>query len=222
MRFFNRFTRFAELFIHLFYTTFQMLYGAWRISKLEHPIVTIFGSSRLQHNTPFGKMAGILGQRFIDNNISVLTGGGPGIMEAASCNIILKGKAKALGIGVTGVEDRPKKCVAGYFQLRYFFARKWLLTEFSDGFVIFPGGFGTLDELAGVLTLIQTKRLKIVPIVLIGSEYWQPFVEWIEKEALKHGTISKEDVDTFYLTDSLDDAFCWVLGKCEIIPNEKN
>ena len=100
----------------------------------------------------------------------------------------------------------------------YFFARKWLLTEYSSGFVIFPGGFGTLDEMAGILTLIQTKKLKRVPVVLIGKEYWHYFIKWIEKEGLAHGAILPVELEYFYVTDDLDEAFCYVLGRCEILP----
>jgi uncharacterized protein (TIGR00730 family) len=217
MMFFTRFSRFIPLFIHLFYTTFQMLYGAWRISKLPGKIVTIFGSSRIRLDTPYAKKAHELSQRFLRQDISILTGGGPGIMEAASCKLKNAGNAKSIGIGVKGLEDRPLQCMSEYFELEYFFARKWLLTQYSSGFVIFPGGFGTLDEMAGVLTLIQTKYLKRVPVVLIGREYWDPFMQWIEKEALVHGAIVKEELDFFYITDNLDDAFCWIVGKCDIL-----
>lgn len=215
--FFTRMARFLDLFIHLFYTTFQMLYGAWRISKLEGPIVTIFGSSRIKQNTVYAQKAHELGHRFIDNDISILTGGGAGIMEAASCRIPPRGKAKSIGIGVVGLEDRPNQCMSEYFVLEYFFARKWLLTEYSIGFIIFPGGFGTLDEMAGVLTLIQTKKLKQVPVVLIGKEYWSPFIDWIQNEALVHGAVKKEELEFFYVTDDLDETFCWVLGKCDLL-----
>jgi uncharacterized protein (TIGR00730 family) len=214
---FSRINRFLILFFHLFRTTIQMLYGAWRVSKIPTPRVTIFGSSRIQLDTPYAQKAHELGQRFIDNGISILTGGGPGIMEAASCNLISKGKAKSMGINVKGLEEEPMRCASYYFELEYFFARKWLLTEFSAGFVIFPGGFGTIDEMAGVLTLIQTKRLKQVPVVLIGKEYWALFVDWIQSEALKHKTIVPQELEFFYVTDDLDEAFCWVLGKCDIL-----
>lgn len=217
MVFFTRVGRFFLLFFHLFHTVIQMIYGAWRISKLQMPIVTIFGSARMSLSTPYAKKAQELGQRFIDAGISILTGGGPGIMEAASCHISYSGKARSIGIGVRGIEDRPNMCATEYFELEYFFARKWLLTEFSSAFVIFPGGFGTLDEMAGVLTLIQTKKLKRVPIVLIGKEYWAPFVYWVEKEALVHGAIRADELEFFYVTDDLDAAFCYVQGKCEIL-----
>ena len=122
-----------------------------------------------------------------------------------------------MAIGVRGLEEGWNRCAENYFELEYFFARKWLLNQFSTGFVIFPGGFGTLDELAEVLTLIQTKSLKRVPIVLIGVEYWQPLVDWIEKEALFHGAVLKEELELFYVTDDLDEAFCWVLERCDLL-----
>lgn len=216
MPFFTRLNRLIKLFFQLLHAVWQMVYGAWKISKLEGSIVTIFGSSRIKSESSYAKKAQELGQKFADAHINVLTGGGPGIMEASSCNITYKGKAKSIGIGVTGIDDRPAKCMSDYFELKYFFARKWLLTEFSLGFVIFPGGFGTLDEMTGVLTQMQTKTLKRVPVVLIGKEYWHSFVTWIETEALKHGAILKEEIAYFYVTDDVEEAFCWVLSKCEI------
>lgn len=219
MKFFTRMKRFFSLFFNLFHTTLQMVYGAWRISKLHMPIITIFGSARMQQTTTYAKEAQELGQRFINADISILTGGGPGIMEAASCHSKYEGKARSIGIGVRGVENRPNMCATEYFELEYFFARKWLLTEYSSGFVIFPGGFGTLDEMAGVLTLIQTKKLKRVPMVLVGKEYWDPFVDWIKIEALVHGAILPEELEYFFVTDSLDDAFCFIQKKCDILNN---
>ncbi|GMU19768.1 MAG: cytokinin riboside 5'-monophosphate phosphoribohydrolase [Candidatus Babeliales bacterium] len=212
---FTRIGRFFLLFFHLFRTSFQMVYGAWRISKLQEPIITIFGSARMKSSSIYAQKAQELGQRFIDAGISILTGGGPGIMEAAVCHTKYSGKAKSIGIGVRGVEDRPNLCATDYFDLEYFFARKWLLTEFSSGFIIFPGGFGTLDEMAGVLTLIQTKKIKKVPMVLIGKEFWNPFVLWIKNEALVHGAILEEELEYFYVTDNLDEAFCFVQSNCE-------
>lgn len=219
MKLFTRVGRFFILFFHLFHTVVQMVYGAWRISKLHMPIITIFGSARMDSSGYYAQKAMELGQRFINADISILTGGGPGIMEAASCLIKYDGKARSIGIGVRNLEPRPRNCATEYFELEYFFARKWLLTEFSSAFVIFPGGFGTLDEMAGVLTLIQTKKLKRVPMVLIGKEYWDPFVQWITKEALAHGAILPEELEYFYVTDNLDDAFCFVQGKCEFLKN---
>lgn len=222
MKIFNRLSRFFELFWKLLHTTFQILYGMWKISKLKQPVVTIFGASRLKMDTPYAKKAHQLGMRFVDHDISILTGGGPGIMEAASCGMRNKGKGKGrvIGIGVTSLGEEANKCADEYFELEFFFARKWLLTQYSVAFVIFPGGFGTLDELVEVLTLIQTKHLKRVPIMLIGEEFWDGFVTWIKKEPLKHGLISPDDFAFFKVTDDLDEAFCWVLGRCELV-NDK-
>ena len=219
MMFFSRLKRFALLFGRLFYTTFQMLYGGWRITKLPQPIISIFGSSRLKQDTPYAQKAHELGKRFMENGVSILTGGGPGIMEAAVCGIKIngEGKGKSMAIGVRGLDEGWNRCAQNYFELEYFFARKWLLNQFSKGFVIFPGGFGTLDELAEVLTLIQTKSLSQVPVVLIGKEYWQPLVNWIMDEALLHGAVLQEELELFYVTDDLDEAFCWVLGKCDLL-----
>ncbi len=217
--FFSRLKRFFILFGRLLYTTFQMLYGGWRITKLPQPIVTIFGSSRIKQHTPYTQKAHDLGKRFMENGVSILTGGGPGIMEAAVCGIKVSGKkiGKSMAIGVKGLDESSNRCAQNYFELEYFFARKWLLMQFSMGFVIFPGGFGTLDELAEVLTLVQTKSLKQMPIVLIGKEYWAPLEDWINNEALSHGAILKEELEFFYVTDDLDEAYCWVLGKCDIL-----
>jgi len=221
MKFFSRLSRFLQLFWHLSRTTFQMLYGTWRISKLPQPVVSIFGGSRLETNTPYARKAQQLGIRLIEHNISILTGGGPGIMEAASCGVQTieksKRKGRVMGIGVTSLGEEANKCADEYFELEYFFARKWLLTEYSAAFVVFPGGFGTLDELAGVLTLIQTQNLKRVPVLLIGKEYWADLINWIKKEPIEHGLINPEDFEYFKITDDLDEAFCWILGKCDLL-----
>lgn len=221
MMFFSRLFRFLGLFFHLLKAVFQIVRGAWHVSKLKAPIVTIFGSARVKQDTLYAQKAHELGKKFADSGISILTGGGPGIMEAASCDLPMgKHKGKSIGIGVVGLEEPPANCMQDYIELDYFFARKWLLTEYSSGFVIFPGGFGTLDEMAGVLTLIQTKKLKRMPVVLIGKEYWHYFLKWIEKEGLAHGAVLPEELEYFYVTDDLDEAYCFVLGRCDILPRK--
>ena len=202
----------------LFKVFWQTTYGVFRISKLQEPIVSIFGGARVTGEDFYFKKAHELGRRLTELDISVLTGGGPGIMEAASCGVaaLPKGKARIMGIGVTDLGEEPNKCAQEFFALDYFFARKWLLTHFSSAFVVFPGGFGTLDELAEVLTLIQTKKLKRVPIVLFGMEYWQPFMQWLKDEALKHGTVSEDDLKLFTLTDDLEQVFCLIRDECKV------
>lgn len=197
---------------------FQLLYGAWKVSALKQPIVTIFGGSRFAQDHPYAKKAQQLAQKLLEADISILNGGGPGIMEAASCALDLSKikKAKSIGIGVKDLDEGHNPCVHEYFELNYFFARKWLLTRYSKAFIVFPGGFGTLDELAEVLTLIQTKQSPRVPIVLFGIEYWDDFMVWVKKEALEHGLIAKEDLKLFTLTDDLEQVFCLVRDECNL------
>lgn len=210
----HRFGMCCTLFFRLARVFFQMLYGAWRVSRVPVPIVSIFGGARFKLDDPYAKQAHQLAKKLVEADISVLTGGGPGIMEAASCGAIpVKGSGRSLGIGVTDLREAKNPCVQEYFELDYFFARKWLLTHYSMAFVVFPGGFGTLDELAEVLTLMQTKQLKRVPIILIGKEFWAPFMDWIA-ESMAHGAVSEKEVQLFSVTDDLEEAFCAVSNIC--------
>jgi len=204
---------FVAEFIHVF---FQLMYGAWRISKIPAPMISIFGGTYLPAGSHYFQMAHELGQRLIEHNISVVTGGGPGIMEAASCGALHagKGKGRIVGISVRDLNEPRNLCVQDYFVLDQFFARKWLLTHYSIAFVVFPGGFGTLDELSEVLTLTQTKNLGKVPVILFGVEFWQPFMEWVQDEAVGHGVVSGADLDLFTVTDNLDEVVQRVCTHC--------
>lgn len=210
----------SKLSWKLFKVHMQMLYGAWKVSKLPKPIVSIFGGARLSQKDTYAVQASELANMFVENNISVLTGGGPGIMEAANCGAIKQngGKGKSMGIGVKELGEGKNPCVQEYIALDYFFARKWLLTRFSLGFVVFPGGFGTMDELAEVLTLIQTKKMAPLPIILIGTDYWDTFLKWVTDDAIKHGLIEKEHLELFTITDDLHQAMCLIRDTCEVPP----
>jgi uncharacterized protein (TIGR00730 family) len=216
---FQRIRMCCSLAWHFFRVFLQIIYGAWKVSKLPHPIISIFGSSKTQQSDRYAHEANKVAALLVEQGISVLTGGGPGIMEAANCGAVLKGgdktKITSIGISVRGLEDK-NPCVQEFFEMDYFFARKWLLTQYSSGFVVFPGGFGTLDEFSEVLTLIQTKNLKKIPIVLIGKEYWQPFLDWVSNEMLEHNLITPEHIKLFSITDDPYKAFCFVRGECEI------
>jgi len=198
---------------------FQIVSGAWRLSYLSKPRVTIFGGSRVGQKTEFAQKAFHLAEKFVHHGVSVLTGGGGGVMHAANCGAISKTKSytKSVGIGVEELGEGKNPCVQQYFVLKYFFARKWLLTRYSNAFVIFPGGFGTMDELAEVLTLIQTKKLPRNPVILVGKEYWKDFLEWLHFSALSHGLIKKEDLELFKMTDDIDEAFSIVQNECGCI-----
>lgn len=215
--FFQKFTWCAGLFFKLLHVNWQITYGAWRVFGLDTPLVTIFGGSRVVKENIYFTEAMKLAARFADEGISVLTGGGPGIMEAVSCGITHEKKArgKTMGIGVRHLESK-NPCVEIYFELDYFFARKWLLTHYSDAFIIFPGGFGTMDEFFEIITLIQTKQSRRVPIVLLGTEYWKPLMAWISEEAIRHGLIPPADLELFTVTDDLERAFCTVRDECKL------
>jgi len=202
---------------HLFRVFLQLVYGIIRISPATTPMVTIFGGSRAQKSTYYFEQASKLGALLVEHNISVLTGGGPGIMQAASCGgfNLKKRKAKIIGIGVNRLDQERNECVDDFFSLDYFFARKLLLTNYSRAFVFFPGGFGTLDELFELITLLATKQMNKLPIVLFGVSYWTPFIDWIKTEVVEQGLIEIQDLNFFVLTDNLEEAFCIISDYCK-------
>ena len=216
----ERFISCIKLGYDFFWVFVHLIYGAWRISKIAHPIISIFGGAKLAKDDKYGSEANQIAEWLVESKMSVLTGGGPGIMEAANLGAKrgLKGGEEiySFGIGVRGLHEAQNKYVQEYFELEYFFARKWLLTQYSVGFIIFPGGFGTLDELSDILVLIQTKQMKRVPIVLIGKDYWEPFMVWITEKASVHGFVKAEHVTLFSVTDDPNKAVCFVRGECHI------
>ena len=172
--------------------------------------VTIFGSARLHDGDPYYAKARELAGLLAKEGFAVITGGGPGIMEAANrgCH-----EAGGLSIGCN-VELPHEQAVNAYVDLgvefRYFFARKTMFVKYADGFAIFPGGFGTLDELFESLTLIQTGKIRHFPVVLVGVEYWAGLLEWIRKQAVAHGAVSPEDLDLIQVTDDMEEACGWL------------
>lgn len=204
---------------------FQVVYGVWKLSALSKPRITIFGGGRLDQKTKYTQQAFDLAERFVENGVTVLTGGGAGVMHAANCGALSKTKGKkhvkSVGIGVKELGEGQNPCVQEYFELEYFFARKWLLTRYSVAFIIFPGGFGTLDELAEVITLVQTKKLPRVPIILFSKSYWKDFMEWIHFSAIEKGLIKKEHLELFTVTDDLDEVFDIIHEFCECMMTQK-
>lgn len=199
---------------------FQLVYGLWYLCRLKEPIVTVFGGARLSQDDPYANVTSELTHKLADHDISVLTGGGPGVMRAANCGVIAHPNGngfRSMGIGVEGLGESANTCVQKFIVMRNFPARKWLLTRYSMGFVVMPGGFGTLDEFSEVVTLIQTKRIKNKPIVLVGKEYWQLFFDWVMKSALAKGLVSKEDIRLLDITDDLNEAVCLLRGRCELV-----
>jgi len=202
----------------------QIIKGVWHISTIPHPIVSIFGGARLPQETHYFEKVHQLAERFTSHAISVLTGGGSGVMEAANrgAQHPIGATGKSVGIGVKNVTKEPNKFVELYYEVDYFFARKWLLTRYSQAFVIFPGGLGTLDELSEVLTLMMTKKLAPAPIMLVGTKYWKDLMLWMEKEAVEHGLIDKKYLEQLTLTDDLELVFNVINTTCNISHNTQN
>ncbi|HEV2073952.1 MAG TPA: TIGR00730 family Rossman fold protein [Thermomicrobiales bacterium] len=169
------------------------------------PGVTIFGSARIAEGDPFYEQARELGRRLASAGVTVITGGGPGIMEATN-----RGAFEADGESVgAGIELPFEMGLNSYvnvgMEFRYFFVRKVMFVKYASGFVFFPGGFGTLDELFEVLTLIQTGRLDRVPVVLFGSNHWRGLLSWFDDVLERDGRISPNDKSIFTITDNIEE-----------------
>lgn len=215
MQFFKRLSTSLSIFWQMVRVGWQACYGVWYITVLPQPIVSIFGGSRMTLEDPYAKKAELLARRLIDQNISIITGGGSGIMEATTRGAVTQvtGKGKTVGINLRGVAE-ANHFLKTYFSLDYLYARKILLTHYSKAFVVFPGGFGTLDELAEVLTLMETKKIKRFPLILIGTEFWNPFIEWLRNEAVKRNLISQENLELVVVLDDLDEVFKLLCVHC--------
>jgi uncharacterized protein (TIGR00730 family) len=194
---------------HAFEVCFEMIKGFRKFHFLG-PCVTVFGSARFAENHKYYKLAFEIGQELSLKGFAIMTGGGPGIMEAANrgaksmdgcsvgCNITLP------------KEQKPNPFLDEWMEFKYFMVRKFMLAKYSYGFVALPGGFGTLDELFGVLTLIQTRKMKDFPVVLMGTEFWEPLRKLIEERLIEAQTINSEDMRTLTFTDSPTEAAAFI------------
>ena len=165
------------------------------------PVVTIFGASKANKEDTDYKTAVKLGNLFTEAGYAVMTGAGPGIMEAANRGAFDKG-GKSIGLNIElPNKHKPNQYVDKLLNFRYFFIRKVMFVKYSTALVILPGGFGTLDEFSEVITLIQTKKIIKIPVVLVGKDYYSGLINWFEMTLLAHGKIEKEDLDIFTLME---------------------
>jgi uncharacterized protein (TIGR00730 family) len=173
----------------------------------------VFGSARTNPEDKYYKEAVRLSELIVENGYGVITGGGPGIMEAA--NIGAYGKdGKSIGLQIElPFEASANKYIDKLVTCRYFFTRKVFFLKYSQAFVGFPGGFGTLDELFETMTLMQTGHLRMLPIVLVGKDYWKGMIKWIKKTMLEDGKISPDDLNLFKVVDTAEDAMEYILSK---------
>lgn len=191
----------------------EFIEGFDSLSKLG-PSISIFGSARTKKDNRYWKEAEQIAEALSDAGLAIITGGGPGIMEAASFGG-KKGKSLSVGCNIElPFEQKPNPYQDICLSFRYFFVRKMMFVKYSIGYVIMPGGFGTLDEFFEALTLSQTDKIDHFPIALHGKEYWQGLIDWIQNTLLANGSISKEDLDLFTITDSVDQTVDYILSYC--------
>jgi uncharacterized protein (TIGR00730 family) len=179
----------------------EFLAGFQAVDEIDRPAVSIFGSARVREGTPTYDRARATGRAFAETGFAVVTGGGPGVMEAAN-----RGCKDAGGLSVGfNIELPHEQGINAYCDIaltfHHFYARKVMFVKAAEGFVIFPGGFGTQDELWEALTLIQTGKIGNFPVVLFDSDYWAELLDWLRKEMLEDGLISPQDVELLYVTD---------------------
>jgi uncharacterized protein (TIGR00730 family) len=171
-----------------------------------YPAVSIFGSSKTKPQSTVYKDTVKLSRLLVENGFNIISGGGPGVMEAANRGAA-KAKGKSVGLHIElPSEQEPNKYANIRLNFKYFFIRKVMFVKYSVAYIIMPGGFGTLDELFEALTLIQTKRIRYFPVILMDSQFWGGLLDWAKKTLIKEGTITKSDFDIFNVVDTPEEA----------------
>jgi len=194
------------------------MHESWRLFKILaefvdgfetlsdiYPCVSIFGSARVRPGEKTYDKTVAIANKLAENGFNIMTGGGPGIMEAANKGA-KEGGAKSVGVNIhLPLEQECNSFTDIKVEFKYFFVRKVMLVKYAQAYVGMPGGFGTLDEIFEAITLIQTRRIKPFPVVLVGSDYWGPLWEWVKKNPLDRGLVSPEDMDLVTLVDDPDE-----------------
>jgi len=200
----GRYSRIREFFL-VVKIAVEFIKG-FRAFHFLGPGVTFFGSARFEEGHPYYEMARKTAAAFSKTGFVVITGGGPGIMEAANRGAFELGGATVGANIQLPMEQKPNPYLDKFVTFRYFFVRKVILVKYSMAFIVLPGGYGTMDEFLEALTLIQTGKLYKFPVILMGKDYWAPCVEWLKKTMLAQGAISQNDLDYFFLTDDPEQA----------------
>jgi uncharacterized protein (TIGR00730 family) len=200
----------------------------WRVMRIQSefvtgfgalaelgPAVSVFGSARTRPHDPVYELGARVGAALVAAGYAVITGGGPGAMEAANKGALDAG-GTSVGLGIElPFEAGLNEFVDLGVNFRYFFARKTMFVKYAQGFIVLPGGFGTLDELFEAVTLVQTQKVTSFPIVLLGTEYWGGLIDWLRGTAAVRGTISVADLDLLILTDDVDEAVAAIVAADE-------
>ncbi|MDQ3564901.1 MAG: TIGR00730 family Rossman fold protein [Pseudomonadota bacterium] len=177
----------------------EFVEGFERLAAIR-PAVSIFGSARFGAEHPYSKLAEEIGYSVSDAGFSVVTGGGPGIMEAANKGAYA-GRSPSIGLNMQLREERGNAFQNITLNFRHFFPRKVMFVKYASAYVVLPGGFGTLDELAEILTLVQTGKTRKIPIILVGSDFWRGLIEWFKSTLVGEATIDATDIDLFEVVD---------------------
>lgn len=182
----------------------EMVSASEKLGNIS-PAVAIFGSARLKEDNPYYQLTEVIAHKLSDAGFAVLSGGGPGIMEAANKGAI-KGKGPSVGLNILLPHEQGGN---GYQDIslifQHFFARKTMFVKHASAYVVMPGGFGTLDELWEALTLIQTGKLRPMPVILVGSAFWAGMVDWVKTRLLEEAVISAKDLNLFHVIDDPDE-----------------
>ncbi|GAA3231255.1 TIGR00730 family Rossman fold protein [Actinocorallia longicatena] len=205
----------------------------WRVMRIQAEFVEgfgllaelgraacVFGSARIKPGTPYYELGVEVGRKLAQAGYAVITGGGPGIMEAGNKGADPEGLSIGLGIELPFEQSMNPYLDMG-MEFRYFFVRKTMFVKYSQAFVVLPGGFGTLDELFEAVTLVQTTKITKFPIVLMGVSFWQPLIDWIKGTLLAEGLISAQDPDLLFLTDDPDEAIAHIREAHETAAREQ-
>ena len=194
---------------------FELLRG-FRSLHFVGPCVTVFGSARFPEGHPHYELAREMGRRLATAGFTVMTGGGPGVMEAANRGAREVG-GRSVGCNIElPHEQKPNAYLDFFLEFRYFFVRKLMMVKYSYAFVVLPGGFGTMDEIFECATLIQTGKISDFPLVLMGGHYWRPLLEFLEGTMIAERTIDAADLARIRVTDSPDDAIAILLAATEV------
>ena len=192
----------ADLFAHAARIGDEFLQGFEAVERIDRPAVSLFGSARVAEGHPAYEEAREVGRLFAEAGFAVVTGGVPSVMEAANCGA-KEGGGLSVGFNIQLPHEQHENPYLDIeLTFNHFYARKTMFVKAAEGFVIFPGGFGTLDELFESLTLIQTGKVLHFPVVLFDSDYWQGLLGWLRERPLPAAMISPEDVELLYLTDA--------------------
>ena len=200
----------------------EFIDAAERLSEVR-PAVSMFGSARTSPDDPYYATAADIARRLSDAGFAVISGGGPGIMEAVNKGAF-EGKSPSIGLNI----ELPREQVSNAWQnislsFRHFFARKVAFVQYADAYVVLPGGFGTLDELSEVLALIQTGKSRHIPVILVGTAFWRGLLQWMHEQMLGTGMISPEDMELVQLIDepaNVIDAIFAFYEERDIVPAE--